>query len=337
MRAMEALANPGPGLVGVTVGKFNPPHLGHLYLIETAAARVGHLYVLLGDRPDQTISAQRRKVWLEDASPTNVTILVTPDDLPLENEPWAERALQVLPDRPDLAFTSEDWGEEWAGLMGAAHVAIDPDRTRFPITAETLRDDLGVNFHWLIPAARAALARRVVAIGAESTGKTTLAQAMAETLGTVWVPEYGRTYWEGRRYLADQRWDTGEFRHIAAAQRLLEADLARRAAHGVVISDTDALVTAVWAERYLGSPVPDLEAGLAEGRPDLYLLCSPDFEWVQDGTRESNHRREWMHDAMAERARATGAEVAVLTGPPEQRLVQALEAVRPLTVFPKLI
>lgn len=334
---MESQNRPSTAGVGVTVGKFNPPHLGHLYLLETAAARVGHLYVLLGDRPDQTIPATRRQAWLEASVPANVTMLITPDDLPLANEPWAKRALEVLPARPDLAFTSEEWGEEWAGMMGAAHVPVDPDRTRFPITAETLRDDLGANFHWLIPAARAALARRVVVIGAESTGKTTLAQALAESLGTVWVPEYGRTYWEGRRYLADQRWDTGEFGHIAAAQRLLEADLARRAAHGVVISDTDALVTAVWAERYLGSPVPDLEAQLAEGRPDLYLLCSPDFAWVQDGTRESNHRRDWMHRAMAERARATGTPVVALTGPPEQRLGQAVEVVRPLTVFPKLI
>jgi nicotinamide riboside kinase len=105
----------------------------------------------------------------------------------------------------------------------------------------------------------------------------------------------------------------------------------------VVISDTDALVTAVWHERYLGFPDPDVEAGLSDSRPDLYLLCSPDFAWVQDGTRESNHRRDWMHEAMAERTRATGAEVVVLTGPPEQRLAQVHETVRPLTTFPKLI
>ena len=104
---MEALAAPQPARIGVTVGKFNPPHLGHLHLIETAAAQVDQLFVLLGDRPDQTIPADRRKAWLEGASPTNVTILVTPDDLPLENEPWAGRTLDVLPDRPDLAFSSE--------------------------------------------------------------------------------------------------------------------------------------------------------------------------------------------------------------------------------------
>ena len=334
---MEHPTSPGTAAVGVTVGKFNPPHLGHRYLIETASTQVDHLYVLLGDRPDQTLPATRRQAWLEDTAPANVTIIVTPDDLPLANEPWAERALEVLPARPDLAFTSEEWGEEWSEMMGATHVPVDPDRTLFPISADVLRDDLGTNFAWLVPAARAALARRVVVIGAESTGKTTLTQTLADALGTVRVPEYGRTYWEGRRYLQDQRWDPDEFRRITGAQRSLEADLARRATTGVVVSDTDALVTAVWAERYLGSPVPDLEAGLAAGRPDLYLLCSPDFDWVQDGTRESNHRRDWMHQAMAARAEATGAPVVALTGPPEQRLAQALEVVRPLSVFPKLI
>jgi NadR type nicotinamide-nucleotide adenylyltransferase len=322
--------------VGVTVGKFNPPHLGHLHLVEEAAAQVDHLYVLLGDHPDQAIPAERRKEWLADVTPPNATILITPDDLPAANEPWARRALEVLPNRPDLAFTSEDWGDGWAEMMGASHVLVDRDRTQFPITATTLRRDLGANFHWLVPAARAGLARRVVVIGAESTGKSTLAQALARILETVCVPEHGRFYWEGRRYLADQEWATDEFRRIATSQRTLEADLARRAANGLVVSDTDALVTAVWHERYLGFPDATLEAELKEGQPDLYLLCAPDFEWVQDGTRESSKERDWMHEAMAERARASGAQVAVLTGSPEERLDRALELVRPLTAFPIL-
>lgn len=49
--------------IGVTVGKVNPPHLGHLDLIETGAAQVDRLYVLLGDRPDQTIPAHHRSEW----------------------------------------------------------------------------------------------------------------------------------------------------------------------------------------------------------------------------------------------------------------------------------
>ena len=207
--------------LGVVVGKFNPPHLGHLHLITTAAAQVDRVVVLLCDRADQTISAETRRRWLLDACPANVEVIITPDDLPEANEPWAARAIDVLGRQPHVAFTSEPWGPGWAAAMGAQHVMVDLERTAQPTSGTALRADLGANFEWLVPAARAELARRVVVVGAESTGKSTLAAALAESLGTVWVPEYGRFYWEGRRHLAVQDWTADEFVRIAAGQHRL--------------------------------------------------------------------------------------------------------------------
>lgn len=324
------------GSTGIAVGKFNPPHLGHLHLIERAAARVDHLFVLLCDHPSHSLSAEQRRSWLVDAAPSNVTVLVTPDDLPLANAPWARRALELLPSAPAVAFTSEAWGPDWAALMGADHVMIDLDRTTVPISATEIRADLGTHFRWLLPAARAALAHRVVVIGAESTGKSTMAEALARELATVWVPEHGRWYWEGRRYLHEQSWTSDELRRIAAAQRRLEQDLARRSSNGVVIVDTDALVTAVWHERYLGVPDPELDKLVTRLVPDLYLVCCPDFDWVQDGTRESKAQRTSMHESVTARAEASGAQVAYLRGSQEARLAAALAFVRPLTRFPEL-
>ncbi len=319
------------------VGKFNPPHLGHLHLIERGASEVQTLFVMLCDRPDQTISVERRRAWLEDVVPQNVVVLTTPDDLPAANEPWAQRALEILPSRPDVAFTSEEWGTGWAALMGARHVMVDQARTSFPVSGTDLRTDLREFFSWLVPAARAELARRVVLVGAESTGKSTLAEALAQELGTVWVPEHGRWYWEGRRHLADQSWTTDEFQRIAAAQGRLEDDLARGARSGVVIADTDALVTAVWHERYLGVAARELDAVAAERTPDLYLVCAPDFDWVQDGTRESKAHRHTMHESVLDRATASGADVVVLSGSHDARLSAALGRIRSLTNFPVLV
>lgn len=323
--------------VGVVVGKFNPPHLGHLHLIQQASARVERLYIILCDRQDQTLSSEQRRAWLLDAAPANVQVLVTPDDLPPANEPWARRALDVLPEAPDVGFTSEDWGPGWAECMGAEHVLVDLHRTAFPISASALRSDLGGGFTWLVAAARQALARRVVLVGAESTGKTAMADALARRLGTVWVPEHGRWYWEGRRYVADQSWTTDELRRIAASQVRLEEDLARRATQGIVVVDTDALVTAVWHERYLGSRDPILERMASERVPELYLICSPDFPWVQDGTRESEEHRSSMHESTIARIRASGARIGYLTGSHEDRLSAAMDYVMPLTRFDPLV
>lgn len=327
----------GMSSIGVAVGKFNPPHLGHLHLLQQASEQVDQLYVLLCDHPAQTLLAEQRRRWLVDAAPANVSVLVTPDDLPTENAPWAERALALLPRAPNLAFTSEAWGPGWADLMGARHVMVDQKRSTRPISARQIRAEPAPHFHWLVPAARAALCKRVVLVGAESTGKSTMAEALAREFGTAWVPEHGRWYWEGRRHLEDQTWSSDELRRIAAAQRRLEDDLARRAVNGILFVDTDALMTAVWHERYLARPDPELDQLATEQVPTLYLVCSPDFEWVQDGTRESKTYRAKMHESVVARAEASGAKVAYLTGSHEQRLAEALTLVRPLTHFDPLV
>ena len=322
--------------LGVTVGKFNPPHLGHLHLIRSAATQVDQLYVLLGDRPDQTICAAERARWLDIDSPSNVTVLITPDDIPEANEPWAKRALDLLPQAPDVAFTSEGWGPGWAEAMGARHVSFDPERETFPISATAVRQDLRSNFEWLAPAARVDLVHRVVVAGAESTGKTTLAEALARHYRTTWVPEYGRQYWHGRAHLGDQEWHPDEFRHITRIHHQMADDLARRASGGVLVLDTDALVTNVWHHRYCGGPDPGLEEVARQHRPDLYLVTAPDFEWVQDGSRESRDQREEMHRLTLESVADSGSPYEIVGGPREERVTAAVVAIESTITYPVL-
>jgi HTH-type transcriptional regulator, transcriptional repressor of NAD biosynthesis genes len=138
--------------------------------------------------------------------------------------------------------------------------------------------------------------KRVAIVGAESTGKTTLAQNLAQHFHTVWVPEYGREYTEvtvGPDAVFGYQWKTEEFVHIARRQIELEDQLAEQA-NRVLICDTDALATAIWHERYLGSRSPEVEE-IARGHSyDLYLLTGVDIPFVQDGIRDGEHLREWM-------------------------------------------
>ena len=86
----------------------------------------------------------------------DVEVIEVKDDLPEAPEPWAERALEILGTRhPNIAFTSEAYGEPWAGLMGASHRAIDPPRLNYPISGTQLRAALAENWQMLTPPAKA--------------------------------------------------------------------------------------------------------------------------------------------------------------------------------------
>jgi len=320
-------------MLGVTIGKFLPFHLGHRYLIARARSEVRHLVVIVAEHAAQTLSGAQRACWILEEHP-DVEVIVTPDDLPEQPEPWAMRTLALLGGRrPDLAFTSEHYGGAWAEAMRCAHRCIDIDRSAVPVRGVDIRRDLVSRWALLAPATKAGLCRRVVLAGAESTGKTTLAAALAARLATVWVPECGRTYWEGRRYQRDPSWELEEFLRIGEQQAGLEDALARQA-RCVLFADTDAMVTAVWAERYLGV-IPDALIAMAASRePALTLVCAPDLRWVQDGTRESRDQRWRMHQRTIELCERLGRTWACIEGQGDQRLEQALAAVEPLLEFP---
>jgi len=173
---------------------------------------------------------------------------------------------------------------------------------------------------------------RIVLIGAESTGKTTLCEALAAHYGTVWVAEYGREHWENK--IAAQNtppgetpaWSDDEFIHIAEEQQRRENEAATRA-NRVLICDTNAFATATWFERYAGARHPEVDAIGARDQVDLYLIPSPDVPFVQDGVRDGEKIREWMHARFLELIRAGGTPHVLITGAWDARLPQAIAAI----------
>ena len=319
--------------LGITIGKFYPFHLGHHYLIEQAKAQVDHLVVLVGYKPTQTIPGTVRADWIRSLH-SDVEVIEVLEDIPDAPEPWAERTLTVLQrQRPDLVFTSEEYGEPWATLMGAKHQAIDLQRSHFPISGTQLRQDLSAHWHMLTPPAKAYFAKRICVIGVESSGTTTLAQALAQHYQTVWIPEYGRWYWEGRRYTPHaEQWDTYEFVQIAKGQASWEDDLAMQA-NRLLICDTDPLATHVWHRRYSGTYSAAVERIADRRHYDLYILTAPDFAFVQDGTREGEHIRLEMHQWLIDVLNQKGKQYILVEGSHEQRMADAIAAINLLLVF----
>jgi NadR type nicotinamide-nucleotide adenylyltransferase len=163
---------------------------------------------------------------------------------------------------------------------------------------------------------------RVVLTGSESTGKTTLAWRLATHYGAEHVPEFVRGFAEKKGGVISFS-DHGP---IAQGQIALEDEHLARASR-LVVQDTDLLSTVVYCEHYFGHcPAWIVDAAKAR-RPDLYLLCEIDLEWIPDGVRDRGHMRESMQQLFRDAVLASGVPTATVTGRGNERFRRAADAI----------
>ena len=159
---------------------------------------------------------------------------------------------------------------------------------------------------------------RVAIIGSASSGKTTLAAALAERYGAIWVPEYLREFVD-----TVQRVPVEEDQiHIARTQVERE-DAAIVRGGNYIFCDTTPLMTAVYSRHYFGGIRPDLEALLQSRHYDLTLVCAADLPWVPDGLhRESQDVSAIINGLLDEELEARRVQYTRISGPLEQRMEQ---------------
>lgn len=294
---MAAQYGKGQGMkfgLGLVIGKFYPPHRGHKLLIDTAVEQSEKTVVIVCERPSDTIPGELRQRWLQEMHPKAEVMLIDDHYDEQDSGVWAENTLGWLGRAPDAVFTSEDYGDRYAALMGSKHILVDRPRTRVAISGTAIRKDPFANWDYLERPVRGWFAKRVCVLGAESTGTTTLAKALAEHLQTPWVREYGREYSEWKVAANDPIWRSEEFVTIALEQARRE-EFAAREANRVLICDTNAFATALWHRRYMGAHSAQVEEIARQGRCDLYLLTGDEIPFVQDGSRDGEHIRHEMH------------------------------------------
>ncbi|KMO95179.1 AAA family ATPase [Streptomyces roseus] len=335
---------------GLVLGKFYPPHAGHHHLVRTAQEQCERLTVLVCAASVESVPLADRVAWMREAHP-GAQVVGAVDDIPVDLQDPAvwEAHMAVfrgaVPQRVDAVFTSEAYGAELARRFGAEEVCVDPERARFPVSGTAVRADPAGNWEFLGPGVRAALTRRIVVLGAESTGTTTLSRALAAHYrarggvwaATGWVAEYGRAYSEEKLAAAraadpaatweDVTFTSAEFPVIARRQDA-EEERAARAGSPVLICDTDSFATGVWHERYTGGRSEEVERIAALTRRDLYLLTDhADVPFEDDGLRDGEHLRPWMTERFRAELTRTGRRFLTVRGDREARLAQAVEAV----------
>lgn len=192
--------------------------------------------------------------------------------------------------------------------------------------------------------------QRVVLLGAESTGTTTLTADLARVLGAPSTHEALRDVCERKAAehegaFFDVVWRSEDFDEVADRQDRLEADAlagwdpaaseGRPLSHlaPLLICDTDALATALWHRRYVGgTPQRFLDRAAADA-PLLYVLTSPDgVDFEQDGWRDGEHVRLDMHHWFRELLHAQQVPWIEVAGGPEVRVARVLDEVQALAV-----
>jgi NadR type nicotinamide-nucleotide adenylyltransferase len=159
---------------------------------------------------------------------------------------------------------------------------------------------------------------RVAILGAESSGKSTLAAALAARHGTLWVPEYLREFVDTRQrvpFEADQ--------DFIAGMQMEREHAAARNARRYLFCDTTPFMTALYS-RFYWHRVDDTTAALAASHAyGLTLVTAPDTPWEPDGLqRESAQGRQYVHEQVLAALAARGIAFTVVQGALDERLRQ---------------
>ena len=169
-----------------------------------------------------------------------------------------------------------------------------------------------------LPAAVVEGVARIAILGAESSGKSTLSEALARRYNTVWVPEYLREFVDMHARVPREEDQFG----IARTQ-LAREYAAERVARRYLFCDTTALMTALYSRVYWDRVDAQLAQLAAHHAYAITLVTAPDGPWEPDGLqRESEAVRQMVHRMLLETLAARGIAYTLLAGDLAQRLRQ---------------
>lgn len=302
-------------ITGLVIGKFMPPHVGHQYLVNFASEYVQDLYVIISTDQDDIIPGAFRKSWMEHLFP-RARILTLDKN---HNHQWLEDMRHILPTHIDFVFASEDYGQILAEGLNAKYIPIDINRQLFPVSSSSIRQSPLQYWDYLPDCVKPYFLKKVCLFGASGSGKTKLAQQLANHFNSLHVAEYARKHFSSYDEISQH-----DFVNIARAQHAAEVSTAGFA-NRILFCDTNILLLKILCQKIHGS-VPD----------ELLQICDQshyDLTLVPNIIDANASNLSFMRACIME-LEQYGIKYHALNGSEPKRFSKALRIIR--ANFPKL-
>lgn len=315
---------------GLVLGKFMPPHAGHVAMIDFALQYCREVVVMVCVSNKEQIGPQVRLAWMKDCFQSNPRVqieLVEYDEDVLPNSSVSSREISALWAAYirdhfagiELFVSSEPYGDYVAEFLGIEHRCFDRERRQVPVSArEILQQPFGY-WDFIVPAARPWFVKKICISGSESTGKSTLTERLGRWFQTAIVPEMAREVIETTEEVV--------FDDLLKIATLHASTINQRAkqANKLLICDTDLHITKSYA-RYLFDRdlvVPDwIEEA---NRFDLHIFLDTDCLYVQDGTRLGEAERNTLSSFHERQLQEAGITYVKVGGNWEERFERTRE------------
>jgi HTH-type transcriptional repressor of NAD biosynthesis genes len=316
-------------------GKFLPFHKGHEALINFALAKCDFLTVLVCCSDKENISSSTRKKWIDKAfiKEKNIEIRTfnyLESELPNTSTSsesvskiWADVFKKQLPDY-SLLITSEEYGNFVAAFMNIQHIAFDIPKKIYPISATAVRNDVFNNWQYVPDSVKPDLLLKVVILGTECTGKTTLTEKLAKYFNCSFVSEAGRDI------IANSNTFTFDDLYLVATEHAKRIEKSILANSHLVIIDTDIHTTKSYSRFTFGKELEISTDIYNSNSANIYLYLNNDVKHLQDGTRLSEVERNLLDLSHRKVLKDHNIEIIEVTGDWDERFEKTVEQIKKL-------
>jgi HTH-type transcriptional repressor of NAD biosynthesis genes len=316
-------------------GKFLPFHKGHEAMINFALSKCDSLTVLVCCSDKESIPDSFRKAWIEKTFEKQKNIEIRTfnyleSELPNTSESskdvskiWADIFKKQLPDY-SLLITSEEYGNFVAAFMNIQHIAFDMPKKIFPVSATAVRNNLFANWKFLPDSVKPDFAIKVVILGTESTGKTTLTKNLAKHFNCSFVLE------AGREIIANSNSFTFADLQIVAIEHSKLIDQSILADSPLVIIDTDIHITKSYSQFTFERTLEVNTKIYDSNKANLYLYLNNDAEYLQDGTRLCETERNLLDTSHRQILNDHKIDIIEINGDWNKRFDKAVEQINNL-------